>query len=90
MKKRYVAILIMLLIIIGAALLDKKQVDKIEVGAIRTKSDPQFSWNYKPTMREDEFPQTIVSVTAAYKEGTQDVKEIATVDGSCNDYVSPR
>lgn len=47
-----------------------------------------FTWNYTPLV-EKEIPKTRVSLTATAQNGKTNTKEIAVVDGSCNDYPSP-
>lgn len=49
---------------------------------------PTFEWSYE-SFTEDEIPRTIISLTALYSNGECESKKIQTIQGSCNEYVSP-
>lgn len=49
---------------------------------------PKFSWSYFPTSRED-IPETRISLTATYPDGSVTTKAIQIVEGDCNDYQNP-
>ncbi len=51
-------------------------------------TNPTFAWTYD-SFTEEEIPRTRISLTATSSNGTEQTKEIATIQGSCNDYVSP-
>lgn len=50
--------------------------------------NPTFSWEYKAAERND-FPYSMVSLSATYPDGTIVRKELREVQGGCNDYSDP-
>jgi len=50
--------------------------------------EPTFSWSYA-TDETGEIPRTRITLRAMYFDGTSRMKEIDTVDGTCNVYPSP-
>lgn len=49
---------------------------------------PIFEWSYESST-EDEIPRTTISLTAIYPDGERESKKIQTIEGGCNEYVSP-
>lgn len=50
--------------------------------------NPAFEWSYRAFQRE-EIPYSVISLSAQYPNGVRQVKEIETVEGSCNEYPEP-
>lgn len=59
-----------------------------DTGVVTTHGAPTFTWSYQ-YMDQGEFPRTDVSIVATYPDGFSTTKLLGTVDGSCNEYVTP-
>lgn len=53
-----------------------------------SQGEPTFSWQYA-TDENGEIPQTKISLSAAYPDGSSVTKAIDTVDGTCDAYPTP-
>lgn len=56
---------------------------------VQTDKAATFTWSYAVAGEDTGIQKTAVTLTATYLDGTKSTKDIATVEGTCNDYANP-
>lgn len=87
MKKVFIGIGIILLAAIALFVWRSKEV-VAPAPAVVYEGAPTFTWNYR-SFEKNDLPHSDISLVATYSNGMSKTKLIDTIEGGCNEYVSP-